>query len=160
MAITVDGPDGAEWRVRRSVLRGKDGHGRRLRWRGPRPDWWEAVQLGEFADLPVIGWVFLVLTAVILGALVVVFLPFIVLGLLEVIVVSIFATVAALSATVFGRPIIVRAEAGGDRSVAWGVKGWRASRRARDHLVDAIRSGVDPAMALAGDSGAVLVAER
>ncbi|MGY6502430.1 MAG: hypothetical protein ACXIVQ_16210 [Acidimicrobiales bacterium] len=160
MAITVEGADGAQWRVRRGVLHGKDGHGRRLRWRGPRPDWWDAIQLGEFAELPVIGWVFMVITLVIIAALVAVFLPFIVLGLLEILVVAIFATAAALSATLFGRPLVVRAESADGRSVAWGVTGWRASRDARDRLVESIAAGFDPAAALAGEPGAVLLAER
>lgn len=160
MAIKVEGTDGASWRVRRSVLRGKDGHGRRLRWRGPRPGWWDAVQLGELAELPVVGSVFLVITVVIVAALVLLFLPFIVLGLLEIAIVAVLAAAAALGATLFGRPIVVRATSDDDRSVAWAVVGWRASRDARDRLVESIRAGIDPSTALEANTGAVLIAER
>lgn len=158
MAITVDAPDGSTWRVRRALLRGKDGQGRRVRWRGPDADLWDLIQIGELAEIPIIGGPIAVITIVIGVALAAIFLPFLVIGLLELLIVIVLTTAALLAATLFGRPIIVRAVQEEGRTLAWGVTGWGSSKTVRDQVVRAIEAGLDPGTAV-GDE-AILIAQR
>jgi hypothetical protein len=159
MAVTAHSPDGDTWKVRRALLRGKDGHGRRIRWRGPSPEWIELLQIGDFAEIPLVGGVFLALFVALAAVLVLLFLPAIALGLLEILVVSALFSLAVVAATLFGRPVLVRAtDARTDESVVWAVKGWRASREVRDQVVAALESGLDPLSAV--DTRAEFVAHR
>lgn len=161
VTVKVTGPGGDDWTVRRSLLRGKDGRGRRWRWRGPDPGWLEALRLGEFAqfgEIPVIGVAILVVVGAIVLGIVGVFLPFVALALLEALLLGgLFATGLA-AATLFGRPVLVRAErtdaAAPGEMYLWAVKGWSASRQLRDRVVGALRSGRDPLVA-AGHEAAV-----
>lgn len=162
MTVSTTSPDGDEWKVRRAILRGRDGHGRRIRWRGPDPDLLEILQLAEIAQLaevPVIGVIALGIAAVVLLVVALLFLPAIALGLVEILLVSLLFVLGALAATLFGRPILVRAEqpATGE-SLVWAVKGWGASREVRDQVVSAIASGLDPETAVSGE--AALIARR
>lgn len=145
MTVKVQDPTGRSWTVRRTVLRGRDGRGRRWRWRGP--DWLadlaELIQIGELADIPVVGVIFLIPAVVILVVVLAVLLPFLVIGLAEALVVGLLFGGALAAATLFGRPILIRAEDGENQHLAWAVKGWRRSREVRDLLVAGIRAGAD-----------------
>jgi hypothetical protein len=159
MATTAHAPDGRRWKVRRALLRGKDGHGRRVRWRGPSPDWIELIQIGELAEIPLIGGAFAAVALAIGIALVLVFLPAIALGLLEALVVGMLFAVALTAATFFGRPLLVRAKQDDtDASIVWAVKGWRTSKEVRRQVVAALEAGADPILAV--DDRAELVAHR
>lgn len=151
MAVTAQAPDGATWKVRRSVLHGRDGRGRRWRWRGPSGGWLDALELARVAELgevPVVGVVFVVFGALVVVVLLAVFLPFLALGLLEALVLGLLLTGGAAAATLFGRPLVVRAERPGDAPEvrAWAVKGWGRSRQVRDQVVEALRAGVEPTL--------------
>lgn len=159
MAVTAITPDGSEWRVRRALLRGKDGHGRRLRWRGPSTEWAQAIDLIDLVDVPAAGGIGLAIGVGILILLALLFLPAIALGLIQALVLALLSVLALVGATLFGRPIIVRAEQpASGASIAWAVKGWGTSRQVRDQVVDALRSGLDPVGAVSGE--ATLVAQR
>ena len=162
MAITATSPDGTEWTVRRAFLRGKDGHGRRIRWRGPDVDALELLRFVEFADMadvPVIGAVGLAIAAVAVVAVVLLFLPAIALGLIQALVVAILFVVAVVAATLFGRPLLVRAEEPSTgASIVWAVQGWGTSTTVRAQVVAAIEAGQDPAAAVGSE--ATLVARR
>lgn len=170
MTIRLEDPDGHRWTVRRSVLHGRDGRGRRLRWRGPDTQWLETLQLArvaELGDVPGIGMIALGVAAAVVIAVLLVFLPFIALGLIEALVLGLLLGGAALAATMFGRPILIRAEpvpgpdddpsaaAPPDAALVWAVTGWRASRTSRDQVVQTLRAGSDPTASVRG--GAVLV---
>lgn len=151
MAVNVTTPDGTGWQVRRALLRGKDGHGRRLRWRGPNADWIDAIQLVDLAEIPAMGSVGLAIGGVVLLVLALLFLPAIALGLLQAIVLSVLFVIAVLGATLFGRPILVRAEQPATgASIVWAVTGWGSSRQVRDQVVQAIEAGLDPLQAVGG----------
>jgi hypothetical protein len=159
MAVTAHSPDGGRWKVQRALLRGKDGHGRRIRWRGPSPEWIELLQIGDLAEIPLVGGVFLALFVALAAVLVLLFLPAIALGLLEILIVSTLFSLAVVAATLFGRPVLVRAtETHTDASLVWAVKGWRASREVRDQVVAALDAGLDPLAAV--DGRAEVVAHR
>lgn len=153
MTARVTGPDGQEWTVRRSLLKGPDGRGWRWRWRGPDPGWLEALRLADLADLadiPVIGVGILALIAIPIIAVVLVFLPFVALGLLEALVLGIVVAALVAMAVLFGRPVLVRAEREPDVMRVWAVVGWAESKRARDRIVAALRTGGDPDAAAGG----------
>jgi hypothetical protein len=160
----VEAPGGRRWTVRLSLLRGRDGRGRRWRWRGPDPGWLEALRLGELAglaEIPVIGVVILVLVAIPVVAVLLAFLPFVVLGLVEVLLLAGLFVVGIAAATLLGRPILVRAEDAADPEgglYLWAVKGWSASRRVRDAVVEALRTGAEPEAVV--DQAAILVARH
>lgn len=159
MAVNVTSPDGAHWQVRRALLRGKDGHGRRLRWRGPNADWIDAIQFVDLAEIPAMGSIGLAIGGVVLLVLVLLFLPAIALGLVQAVVLAVLFALAVLGATLFGRPILVRAEQPATgASTVWAVTGWGTSRQVRDQVVNAIESGLDPIQAVSSD--AELVARR
>lgn len=158
MAVTATTPDGEEWTVRRSVLHGRDGAGRRWRWRGPSRDWLEALRLAqvvELGEVPVVGVVFVVLGLLVVVVVLGVFLPFLALGLLEALVLGLLLTGGAAAATLFGRPLAVRAErrSEGEPEVrAWAVKGWGRSRQVRDQVAESLRAGLDPGAALGDEA--------
>lgn len=159
MTVRVADPEGRRWTVRRGVVRGRDGQGWRWRWRGPDPGWLEAFRLADLAnlaDIPVIGVVILVIVAVPLVVLALIFLPFVALGVLEAIVLALLFVGLAAAATLFGRPILIRAEREPDVMRVWAVRGWGESRRVRDRIVEALRAGTDPDVA----AGAEPVASR
>ena len=165
MTVRVQDPGGQQWSVRRGVVRGKDARGWRWKWRGPDPDWLEALrlgELGELADVPVLGPIVMVIVVPIFVVLLVVFLPFLALGLLEALILGLLALALIAASTLFGRPILVRAERTFDREthsmLVWAVKGWGPSKRVRDAVVDALRTGFDPTMAVGGDG--TLIADR
>lgn len=144
-----------------------------MRWRGPDTQWLRALELvrvAELGDVPVIGVIALGVAAAVVIAVLLVFLPFVALGLLEALVLGLLLTGAALAATTFGRPILVRAEpepqpdgepaadVSPDAVLVWAVKGWRASRKCRDRVVRALEEGSDPRTSVGGDA-ALVVAE-
>jgi len=73
VTIAVDDLAGRHWVVRRSLLHGRDGRGRRRRWRGPGPSWLKElrhadpeISLDAFQildDAPIVG---VVVTALVL----------------------------------------------------------------------------------------------
>lgn len=151
MAKQVTGPAGDEWTVRRSVLRGRDGAGRRWRWRAPAwlGDVGRMAMIGDLAEIPVVGVVFLVVGLVLLVVFLALFLPFLVLGLIEAVVLGIVAAAGVVLSTLFGRPLLVRADrAAPPRQLVWALKGWGASRALRDRVVGAIEVGADPVLAV------------
>ena len=159
------GHDGQRWAIRRGVVRGRDSRGWRWRWRGPDPAWLEALRIADLADLaeiPVVGVVALAIVVPVVVAVVVAFLPFLALGLLEALVLAVLATALLAAATLFGRPIIVRAARDGATNrlamVVWAVTGWSASRRIRDQVTGALRVGADPIVAAGTE--ATLIADH
>ena len=169
MTVRLEDPHGRRWTVRRSLLHGRDGRGRRLRWRGPHQRWLDAlklVQVAELGDVPVIGLLAVGVAAAVVVAVLLVFLPFVALGLLEALLLAVLFTGAAVAATTFGRPILVRAErqpgswpdgdgdgdGGPDVVLVWAVRGWRASRDSRNRVVEVLKSGLDPISAMGGDA--------
>jgi membrane glycosyltransferase len=159
MAVTVTSPDGIEWQVRRALLRGKDGHGRRIRWRAPNPEWLQLADLATIGDVSSLGGVAVAIGVFVLVVILLLVLPIIAVGLVQAVVLSVLFVLALVGATVFGRPILVRAEEPGrGTSIVWAVKGWGTSRAVRDQVVAALHSGVDPTQAVSAD--ATLIARR
>ncbi len=164
MTRHVDAPGGRRWTVRRSLLRGRDGRGRRWRWRGPDAGWLEVLRLTELADLgeiPIVGAIVLVIVAIPVVAVLLAFLPFVVLGVIELMLVAALFVTAVAAATLLGRPVLVRAEDAADPEgglYLWAVKGWDASRKARDAVTEALRTGTEPEAAVGPE--AVLVARH
>lgn len=153
MTVRATEPNGHRWLIRRGVVRGPDGRGWRWRWRGPDPSWLEALriaELAELADVPVVGVIALVIVAPVVIAVAVVFLPFVALAFVEALVLGVLVTVLVAAATLFGRPVVVRATRVGQpedeeqEMIVWAVKGWAASRRTRDAVADALRTGFEP----------------
>lgn len=102
------------------------------------------VELGWLADVPVVGVVFGVIALVAMTALVLVALPFLLIGLVEALLLALLAGAGLVAATLAGRPLLVRAEqVDGPAHLAWAVKGWDRSRRVRDRVVEQIRAGAD-----------------
>lgn len=168
MTVRVEAPNGARWVVRRSVVRGRDGHGRRWRWRAPSwlGDLAGVLQLGELAEIPVIGIVIVAILAPVAIAVIAVLVPFLALAVLEAILLGVLLGVGLVGATVLGKPILVRAtfepppaakSPDGELpppvpspqplpiTFVCAVKGWRNSRARRDQVVNALLAGVDPA---------------
>ena len=140
MAVrTVVGPDGRTWKVRRKWL------SRSVSWRGPvRPkqamdvaDGFDLLDLG--ADLPVIGWVFMVLAIVVLivGG-VALLLPLLVfLGELAFVVLLLLA--GAAGRILLRRPWTVEARVKGtNEGREWKVVGWRESGDVVERMAERI----------------------
>ena len=124
--------------LRRSLLRGRDGRGRRWRWRGPDAGWLEVLRGSPSsptsAQIPIVGAIVLVIVAIPVVAVLLAFLPFVVLGVIELMLVAALFVTAVAAATLLGRPVLVRAEDAADPEgglYLWVVKGWDASRKAR-----------------------------
>ena len=153
MTAHVTGPDGGRWTVRRSLLEGRQGKGWRWRWRGPDPEWLEVLRIADLAnlaDIPIVGVVILILISIPIVAVILVFLPFVAVGLVEALVLGAVFTAVAASAVLLGRPVLIRAERDPDVVRLWAVRGWRASKQARDRVVAALRVGDDPDVAAGG----------
>ena len=130
--------------------------------------------LADLAEIPVVGVAVVAVIAVVVVALLVVFLPFVALGLIEALLLGVLVVGFAAASTLFGRPILVRAERmaasaspGTSRrerarvqpgDLVWAVQGWGASKRVRDLIVETLRSGGDPTMVVGADG--VLLADR
>ncbi|MFV0308871.1 MAG: hypothetical protein ACK5OX_14140 [Desertimonas sp.] len=155
MTIRLTSPDQQRWTVRRAVVRGRQLRGHRWRWRGPSwlGDLAGLLELGNLADVPVIGVVVMAIVLPILTVVIAVGAPFIALALAEALVVGVLALIGTLAATLIGRPILIRATAdvadvavgSSDTTYVWAVKGWGASRRHRDRVIDVLGRGGDPA---------------
>lgn len=121
-------------------MRGRDGRGWRWRWRGPKnPGLLKGVNFADLLDDLVV-----VLVAGVVVVLAVMFLPFIALGVLEALLLGLLFGAGVLAATLFGHPILIRAEAGDGEALVWAVRGWGQSRAARDRIAAALRAGTDP----------------
>lgn len=165
MTVRVKDPGGQQWAVRRGVVRGRDARGWRWKWRGPDPGWLEALRIGDLADLadvPIVGPIILVIVVPIVVVVLLVFLPFLALGLLEALVLGLLVLAFVAASTLFGRPILVRAERSVDgetrSDLVWAVKGWGASKRVRDAVVEALRTGFELTSVVGADG--VLIADR
>lgn len=162
MAVEVGAPDGTRWKVGRALLRGTDGHGRRLKWRGPSLDILEFARFADLADLsevPVLGAIGLAVAIFVLVVLALLLLPAIALGLIQALILAVLFVLALVAATLFGRPILVRAEQPSTgASLVWAAKGWSTSREVRDQVADALRAGLNPIDAVTSD--ATLIAQR
>lgn len=134
--------------IRRSVVRGRAGRTRRWRWRGPA---WlgeigQLLQLGELAEIPVVGIVVMAVLLPVLAVFLAVLLPVLALAVVEAMALALLVAAGVVAATLFGRPILVRARPadGGEPVLVWAVKGWAASRSLRDAVAEACRRGQPP----------------
>lgn len=146
MTVRVADPAGREWVVRRSLIRGKDGRGWRWRWRGPEwlGDLASLLELGQLAEVPVIGPIVLVVLIPVIVVLLAMLLPAIAIGIIEALLLGLLVGLGLVAATLFGRPILIRAQSG-DTVHLWAARGWGASKQLRDDVVTAIGRGADPA---------------
>ena len=147
MTVRAEGPGGERWSIRRGVVRGSEGRVCRWGWRGPDPGWLEPLRVADFADIRVLGVVVLAIVIPIVVAVVLVFRPLVAIGVVEALVLGVVGTVLLAAATLFGRPVIARAEredaAGRGAMTTWAVTGWAQSRAVRDRVTRALQTGAD-----------------
>jgi hypothetical protein len=104
--------------------------------------------VGELAELPAVGVVFLavalVVIAVALVAFGVVVLVPLLLAVLDLLLLGIVAALGLVGRLVLRRPWTIEARSDDGTVLTWNVVGWRASRERRDEVAALLASGVVP----------------
>ena len=140
----VTDPQGERWRVQRKWVP------RKVRWRGKDRDLpdglLDGAELLSFGDeVPVVGVIAAVIAALVLGIALVLFLVPALIFLLELLFVLALVCLGVAGRVLLGRPWTVEARRmGGDETLEWKVRGWRASDAKVTEVADLLEAGLRP----------------